>query len=132
MQKLRIQNKYDKDAKKFTNELELKDSDKIISGKLKISSKQKDKWINKVVPFIAFKSQLSQSEINTIKSGEFEAEFGLGVNEFEADGKTITYLQVIINKVANKGIDAHNEAKGNGYQPQDSFSSNNEEDSIPF
>lgn len=127
MQKLKLQNVYNKETKKFiVGEFQLKEYDKIISGKVNISSKVKDKWVNKDIPFIAFKSQLDESDIAAIKSGEFMADFGIAVNEFQNDkGKTIKYHQLIINKAEVEGVDQHNQAKANAYVDEDS-------DLIPF
>lgn len=100
MQKLKLQNKWNEAKKCFEKDVfELKETDKSITGKIQISSKQKDKWINKAMPFIVFKSRADESTQNAVKSGKFfEADFVLGVNEFtNQKGETITYLQMIIN-----------------------------------
>lgn len=131
MQKLKLQNKWNNETKSFERGIfELKETDKTISGKIQISSKQKDKYINKAIPFIMFKSQTDLHSQEAVKSGQtFEAEFGLGVNEFtDKEGKTVTYIQMIINAAKIEGRE-HYEAKANAYQPeQEEFV----DDSIPF
>jgi len=42
-------------------------------------------------------------------------------------GKTITYAKVVINKAKFEAVDKHNQAKANGYQPEDLL-----DDKIPF
>jgi len=121
MQKLKLQNKWDKNSNSFNkNEFELKETDKMIMGKVSVSSKQNGKYVSKTIPFILFKSQTDLETQNAVKSGEFEASFGIGVNEFEdKEGKKVSYHQLIINEARAKGIDKHNQDKANGYQPQE-------------
>jgi hypothetical protein len=129
MQKYRIQNKWDKNTNSFDkSSFELKETEKTIRGTLNISSKQNDKFVNKPIKFILFKSKTDLETQNAVKSCQpFQAEIGIGVNEFEEEGKKITYHQVIINKAWLEGQDKHNEAKSNGYQPQDE-----DDEMIPF
>jgi hypothetical protein len=120
MQKLKLQNKWDNQAKKFTEEFDFKETEKTITGKISVSSKQNDKYVSKSIPFILFKSQTTPETQSAVKSGKFEASFGIGVNQFQdSEGKTITYHQLIINEAKSEGISKHSVDKGNAYQPQD-------------
>lgn len=121
MQKLRLQNKWNNETKSFDKQsFEVKESDNIITGKVQISSKQKDKYVNKPMPFIVFKSKADEQTQVAVKSGlPFLADFNLAVNEFsDKEGKLITYHQIIINEARLEKADAHNSAKQNAYQPE--------------
>jgi len=102
MQKLRLQSVWNKETNSFDRtKFELRESDKVISGKVSVSSKKGDKWISKPLPFTAFKSQIDEETQRTLlhSGGQlFEAEFGLMVDSFEADGKEVKYIKLIINK----------------------------------
>ena len=130
MQKLKLQNKWNNDTRQFDkSSFELKESDKTISGKVSITSKQKDKFVSKSLPFILFKSQTSEQTQDAVKSGQpFMADFTLGVNEFDGEGgKKVSYIQMVIKEatLAEQQSD-HHRAKANGFQPQDDF-----DDEIP-
>lgn len=133
MQKLKLQNKWNKDTNSFDkNQFELKETEKLISGKVNVTSKQNDKFVSKAIPFVLFKSKADAETQNAVKSCQpFLASFNLAVNEFkDKDGKTITYHQIIINEAKLEGIDKHSQEKGNGYQPeQEPF---NDDSEIPF
>jgi len=107
MQKLRLQNTYNEDTNSFDkNKFELRESDKTISGKVSISSKKGEVWLSKPLPFIAFKSQIDdETKRALLNSGGqmFEAEFGLMVDSFEADGKEVKYIKLVINKAIADG-----------------------------
>lgn len=121
MQKLKLQNKWNDKTKSYDkNSFELNDRDSVITGKVSISSKQKDKFVNKPMPFILFKSKTDAQTQAAVKSGlPFQADFTLGVNEFtDKEGKTVTYHQLIINEARLEKADSHNSTKQNGYQPQ--------------
>lgn len=132
MQKLRLQNVYDKERKEFIrDQFELRESDKTLTGKVNITSKIKDKFVSKSIPFVVYKSQADEETILSIKASNgksFEAEIGLSVNKFtNQKNEDISYLQVVINKARFEGVSAHNVGKANGYQPEE------EDDSeIPF
>ena len=102
MQKLRLQNIYNKDTNSFDKtKFELRESDKAISGKVSISSKKGEAWLSKPLPFIAFKSQIDEGTQRALLHSDgkmFEAEFGLMVDSFEADGKEVRYIKLVINK----------------------------------
>lgn len=117
MQKLRIQSKWNKETNSFDrNIFELRESDKVISGKVSISSKKGDVYISKALPFVAFKSKIDdETQIALLHSnGElFEADFSLNVDSFAADQddgstKEVKYIKLVINKAVGdfKKVDA--------------------------
>lgn len=124
MQKLRITNTYNKETKQYEKEsFDIRESEKIITGKVNISNKKNDKYISKTLPFIAFKSKIdieTERAILDSRGQLFEAEIGLMVDNFQDQktGKTITYAKVVINKAKFEAVDKHNQAKANGYQPE--------------
>jgi hypothetical protein len=124
MQKLRISNTYNKENNQYEKgTFEIRESEKSISGKVNISTKKDDKYISKTLPFIAFKSKIDRETERAIldSRGElFDAEIGLMVDNFQDQtGKTITYVKVVINQARFEAVDKHNQAKANGYQPED-------------
>ena len=132
MQKLRLQNIYNKDTNSFDKtKFELRESDKTISGKVSISSKKGEVWLSKPLPFIAFKSQIDEGTQRVLLHSDgkmFEAEFGLMVDSFEADGKEVRYIKLVINKaIAPEG----KEEKPRMSQ-QDSQAFEELDDIIPF
>jgi hypothetical protein len=124
MQKLRISNTYNKENNQYEKgTFEVRENEKSISGKVNISTKKDDKYISKTLPFIAFKSKIDRETERAIldSRGElFDAEIGLMVDNFQDQtGKTITYVKVVINQARFEAVDKHNQAKANGYQPED-------------
>ena len=133
MQKLKLQNKWNNDTRQFDkSSFELKESDKTISGKVSITSKQKDKFVSKSLPFILFKSQTNEQTQDAVKSGQpFMADFTLGVNEFDGEGgKKVSYIQMVIKEATlaePAQLSDHHRAKADGFQPQEE-----DEESVPF
>ena len=124
MQKLRISNTYNKENNQYEKGVfEVRENEKSITGKVNISSKKDDKYISKTLPFIAFKSKIDRETERAILDSRgqlFEAEIGLMVDNFQDQtGKTITYIKLVINKAKFEAVDKHNQAKANGYQPED-------------
>lgn len=125
MQKLRISNTYNKETKQYEKgSFDIRESEKKIEGKVNISSKKNDKYISKTLPFIAFKSKIdidTERAILDSRGQLFEAEIGLIVDNLQDQktGKTIAYVKVVINKARFEAVDKHNQAKANGYQPED-------------
>lgn len=124
MQKLRISNTYNKENNQYEKgTFEVRENEKSITGKVSVSSKKDDKYISKTLPFIAFKSTIDTETERAILDSRgqlFDAEIGLMVDNFQDQtGKTITYIKVVINKAKFEAIDKHNQAKANGYQPED-------------
>lgn len=124
MQKLRISNTYNKESNQYNkNDFDIRESEKSITGKANISTKKDNKYISKTLPFIAFKSTIDTETERAILDSRgqlFDAEIGLMVDNFQDQtGKTITYIKVVINKAKFEAIDKHNQAKANGYQPED-------------
>ena len=129
MQKLRLQNKFNKDTNKFERDnFEIKETEKTLTGKINVSSKINDNWVSKAIPFIVFKSKASQETVSAVKSGVFEADFKLSVNQFtNQKDETITYHHLIINEARLEGQEKHYQDKANGYQPEEE-----QDDSIPW
>ena len=132
MQKLKLQNKYNKDTKSFDKGVfELRETDGTISGKVQISSKKGDKWLNKAMPFTAFKSKIDDETTNVLlnSNGEsFEANINLVVDSFteKETNKEIVFFKVIINEARGKTISQHSIDKGNAYVSED------DSDQIPW
>jgi|SRR6056300_640727 len=125
MQKIRIASVWNNDTKSYEKGVfEIRESDKAISGKVNISSKKDDKYISKTLPFIAFKSKIDELTTFALlhsKGKLFDAEFNLMVDSFEdSNKKNVIFIKLVINEARLKEgtIDKHNEAKANGYQPQ--------------
>ncbi len=132
MQKLRIANVYNKESNQYEKStFEIRESEKIISGKVNISTKKNDIYISKTLPFVAFKSQIDRDTERAIldsKGQLFEAEINLIADNFQdQSGKTINYIKVVINQAKFEAVDKHNEAKANGYQSENLL-----DDDIPF
>jgi hypothetical protein len=132
MQKLRIANVYNKESNQYEKStFDIRESEKIISGKINISTKKNDIYISKTLPFVAFKSQIDRDTERAIldsKGQLFEAEINLIADNFQdQSGKTINYIKVVINQAKFEAVDKHNEAKANGYQSEDELP-----DEIPF
>jgi len=132
MQKLRITNTYNKENNQYEKgTFDIRESEKSIIGKVNISTKKDNKYISKTLPFIAFKSKIDRETERAILDSRgqlFEAEIGLMVDSFQDQtGKTITYVKLVINQARFEAVDKHNQAKANGYQPEDFIS-----DEIPF
>ena len=122
MQKLRISNTYNKENNQYEKgTFEVRENEKSITGKVNISSKKDNKYILKTLPFVAFKSKIDRETERAILDSRgqlFDAEIGLMVDNFQDQtGKTITYAKVVINKAKFEAVDKHNQAKANGYQP---------------
>jgi len=119
MQKLKLQNTWNKETKSFDKDkFEVRETDGTISGKVCISSKKGDKWINKPIPFTAFKSKIDEETGLTLlhSAGKsFEAEFNLAVDSFvDKEGKEVIYFKLIINRAKGDGISKHQVDKSNG------------------
>lgn len=141
MQKIRTKQKWDSSSKRFENNNSyIRETDKIITGLASINSKDNDKWISKDLPFIAFKSKIdieTQKAILDSRGNIFEADFNLacytkrnkeGQELKNEKGYEITDFRIIINQARFEAIDKHNQAKANGYQPQEELL----DDDIPF
>jgi len=101
MQKLKLQNIWDDQTKSFLkDQFHLRESDKVISGRVALSSKKEDKWVSKDMPFVAFKSQITDSTriALTQSNGKlFDAEFTIMVDEFtDKEGQVRKYFKVNI------------------------------------
>jgi hypothetical protein len=133
MQKLKLQNIWNKETKSFDKDkFEVRETDGTISGKVSISSKKGDKWISKPIPFVAFKSKIDEETALALfhSAGKpFEAEFNLAVDSFaDKEGKEVIFFKIIINRAKGDGISKHSVDKGNAFQPQQEDT----DDMIPF
>ena len=102
MQKFRIQSKYNKETNLFEkNDFEITEMDKIIYGRISVASKKNDKYISKTIPFIAFKSKITQETKDALlnsRGGLFDADFSLMVDQYDkpnGEGSN-TILKVVI------------------------------------
>jgi len=132
MQKLRIANVFNKESNQYEKStFEIRETEKIIAGKVNVSSKKNDIYISKTLPFVAFKSQIDRDTERAIldsKGQLFEAEINLIADNFQdQSGKTINYIKVVINQAKFEAVDKHNQAKANGYQSENLL-----DDDIPF
>ena len=142
MQRLRIQNIFNKETKFFDkSNFDIRETDKSISGKVSVSSKKGDVWVSKSIPFVVFKSKVDEDTQRTIllsKGQSFEADFGLIVDSFEADGKEIIYIKLVINKAVS--INGNNQSSPEDRSSHDksfakveeAFSDDIIDDDIPF
>tara|TARA_R110000824_G_scaffold158255_1_gene332008 strand:- start:431 stop:859 length:429 start_codon:yes stop_codon:yes gene_type:complete len=142
MQRLRIQNIFNKETKSFDkSNFDIRETDKSISGKVSVSSKKGDVWVSKSIPFVVFKSKVDEDTQRTIllsKGQSFEADFGLIVDSFEADGKEIIYIKLVINKAVS--INGNNQSSPEDRSSHDksfakveeAFSDDIIDDDIPF
>jgi len=121
MQKVRIQNVWDNDSRTFDkNNFELREGEKIITGKISISSKVDGKYISKPISFIAFKGSIDNATTDALLNSKgqlFDANLNLAVGKFTNDeGKDIVFHKVIINQASFDGVSQHQKDKTNGYQ----------------
>ena len=135
MQKLKLQQVWDDNTKSFSKtQFELRESDKVISGKVAISTNKNNNWISKAIPFVAFKSkidELTKSALLHSKGRLFDAEFNIVVDEFtdKETQKSIKFFKLIINEARfDDSVDKHNQAKANGYQQEQELGN----DEIPW
>ena len=112
---------------KPTDKFNLKEFDKIFTGRIQISKKIDDKWQNKTMSFVFFKN----SDLNTVNffknydGSSFQMDFDLTIDKMPNSDET--YIKIIVKKTW-KEIDKHSIEKGNGYAPQaEDFN-----DEIPF
>ena len=102
---------------KPTDKFNLKEFDKIFTGRIQISKKIDDKWQNKTMSFVFFKN----SDLNTVNffknydGSSFQMDFDLTIDKMPNSDET--YIKIVIKKTW-KEIDEHSIEKGNGYAPQ--------------
>lgn len=102
---------------KLTDKFNLKEFDKIFTGRIQISKKIDDKWSNKTMSFVFFKN----SDLNTVNffknydGSSFQMDFDLTLDKMP--NSEDTYIKIIVKKTW-KEIDKHSIEKGNGYTPQ--------------
>jgi hypothetical protein len=102
---------------KPTDKFNLKEFDKIFTGRIQISKKIDDKWQNKTMSFVFFKN----SDLNTVNffknydGSSFQMDFDLTLDKMPNSDET--YIKIVVKKTW-KEIDKHSIEKGNGYVPQ--------------
>lgn len=102
---------------KPTDKFNLKEFDKIFTGRIQISKKIDDKWQNKTMSFVFFKN----SDLNTVNffknydGSSFQMDFDLTIDKMPNSDET--YIKIVVKKTW-KEIDKHSIEKGNGYAPQ--------------
>jgi len=123
--KYRIANKWNEETSEFDkDQFQFENKGNFAIGKLNWSIKKTDKegatfFLNASMKFICFKETMALMESNL--SAKFTINASLEPVSFDGkDGKKVNYLQFIIYQadIVEQVIDAHNEAKGNGYQPE--------------
>ncbi|MCE2687908.1 MAG: hypothetical protein LW595_05120 [Rickettsiales bacterium] len=112
---------------KLTDKFHLKEHDKVFTGRIQISNKIKDKWVNKAMSFVFFKN----SDLNTVNffknydGSSFQMDFDLTLDKMP--NSEDAYIKIIIKKTW-KEVDKHSTEKGNGYAPENNYFN----DEIPF
>jgi hypothetical protein len=112
---------------KLTDKFNLKEHDKVFTGKIQISKKIEEKWVNKAMPFVFFKN----SDLNTVNffknydGSSFQMDFDLTIDKMP--NSEDAYIKIIIKKTW-KEVDKHSIEKGNGYAPENNYFN----DEIPF
>lgn len=86
MTTIKIQNNFDKESKKpIKNSFNLRESDKIFAGRIELSKKKDEEWINTSMSFIAFKSRLDLASQNFLRNHNgkiLKAEIELDVDKY--------------------------------------------------
>jgi len=105
----------------------LKENEKTFTGRIQISKKIQEKWGSKTMSFVFFKD----NDINTVDffrnydGSSFAMDFDLTLDKMPNSEEI--YIKIIVKKTW-KEIDKHSIEKGNGYAPQDDYSS----EEVPF
>jgi len=113
---------------KLTDKFNLKEHDKVFTGKIQISKKIEEKWVNKAMPFVFFKN----SDLNTVNffknydGSSFQMDFDLTIDKMP--NSEDAYIKIIIKKTW-KEVDKHSIEKGNGYAPENNYFN---DEIIPF
>jgi hypothetical protein len=113
---------------KLTDKFNLKEHDKVFTGRIQISKKIEEKWVNKAMPFVFFKN----SDLNTVNffknydGSSFQMDFDLTIDKMP--NSEDAYIKIIIKKTW-KEVDKHSIEKSNGYAPENNYFS---EENIPF
>ena len=112
---------------KLTDKFNLKESEKVFTGRIQISKKIEDKWNNKTMSFVFFKN----NDLNTVNffknydGSSFQMDCDLTLDKMP--NSEDTYIKIIIKKTW-KEIDKHSIEKSNGYAPENNYFN----DEIPF
>jgi hypothetical protein len=105
---------------KLTNKFNLKEHDKVFTGRIQISKKIEEKWVNKAMPFVFFKN----SDLNTVNffknydGSSFQMDFDLTIDKMP--NSEVVYTKIIIKKTW-KEVDKHSIEKSNGYAPENNY-----------
>ncbi len=105
---------------KLTDKYNLKENEKTFTGRIQISKKIEEKWVNKAIPFIFF----NNSDLNTANffknydGSSFQMDFDLTIDKMP--NSEVAYIKIIIKK-AWKEVDKHSTEKGNGYAPKNNY-----------
>jgi hypothetical protein len=112
---------------KLTDKFNLKEHEKVFTGRIQISKKIEEKWVNKAIPFVFFKN----SDLNTVNffknydGSSFQMDFDLTIDKMP--NSEDAYIKIIIKKTW-KEVDKHSIEKSNGYAPENNYFS----EEIPF
>ena len=105
---------------KLTDKFNLKEHDKVFTGKIQISKKIEEKWVNKAMSFVFFKN----SDLNTVNffknydGSSFQMDFDLTIDKMP--NSEDAYIKIIIKKTW-KEVDKHSIEKSNGYAPENNY-----------
>jgi len=105
---------------KFTDKFNLKEHEKVFTGRVQISKKIEEKWVNKTMSFVFFKN----SDLNTANffknydGSSFQMDFDLTIDKML--NSEDVYIKIIIKK-AWKEVDKHSTEKSNGYAPENNY-----------
>ena len=89
---------------KPTDKFNLKEFDKIFTGRIQVSKKIDDKWSNKTMSFVFFKN----SDLNTVNffknydGSSFQMDFDLTLDKMP--NSEDTYIKIIVKKTGKKLI----------------------------
>jgi hypothetical protein len=105
---------------RLTDKFNLKEYDKVFTGKIQISKKIEEKWVNKTISFVFFKN----SDLNTVNffknydGSSFQMDFDLTIDKMP--NSEDAYIKIIIKKTW-KEVDKHSIEKSNGYAPENNY-----------
>jgi hypothetical protein len=105
---------------RLTDKFNLKEYDKVFTGKIQISKKIEEKWVNKTISFVFFKN----SDLNTVNffknydGSSFQMDFDLTIDKMP--NSEDAYIKIIIKKTW-KEVDKHSIENSNGYAPENNY-----------
>lgn len=99
MTTIKIQNNFDRELKKpIKDSYNLRESEKVFAGRLELSKKKDEVWINTSMSFVAFKSNLDLASQNLLRNHNgkiLKVEVELDVDKYNDR----TFPKIILRKV---------------------------------